>query len=82
MCTTVMTTDEFEPPEKLKECVKILYEKRPPALHVTVNHSDGSVTKEAIGLPHQKPIFASTVRFLPIRLDFSYHRKMLSGYMH
>ena len=43
-CTTCMTQDEFEPPEKFRECVKLLYgENQGSPLMMTVRDGDGNV---------------------------------------
>ena len=41
-CTTCMTQDEFAPPEKFKECVRLLYPQQSP-LMMTVRDGDGNV---------------------------------------
>lgn len=46
LCTTVMTTEEFEPPEELKRCCSILLNRGPsPSLMVTTRDGDGNVTR-------------------------------------
>lgn len=49
VCTTAMTEADFEPPDKYKECVKLLYDQGPPPMMVTTRDADGKITKmEAI----------------------------------
>lgn len=49
-CTTCSTTDECEPPEKFKDCVRRLYgEDSRPLTMLTVRDGNGKITKmEAI----------------------------------
>lgn len=47
-CTTCMTEDDFEPPEKFRECVKLLFPPKINPLFVTITKGDGSKEITAI----------------------------------
>ncbi len=36
MCTTALTTEEFEPPQALRDCVKRLYQHKPAFCAITI----------------------------------------------
>ena len=42
-CTPAMTSVEFNPPEELKECVRILHEDRGSPAMLTVRGGDGKI---------------------------------------
>lgn len=48
LATTCNTSDEVEPPDEFRECVKLLFPQRRSPLMVTVDHGDGSKTISAI----------------------------------
>ena len=50
-CTTALTTDAFNTPEKFKECVGILYRQTSPPLKLTTRDKDGNVTSMAVIFP-------------------------------
>jgi hypothetical protein len=48
LATTCDTSDEVDPPNEFRECVKLLFSQRRSPLMVTVDHGDGSKTISAI----------------------------------
>jgi hypothetical protein len=48
MCTTALTTPEYEPPDVLRQIVNILYPPLPPMMRITQRDAAGQVVKQEI----------------------------------